>query len=714
MLIVGILLGLLLGLRAGGRLDNLANIQLRWPLLLIAAVIVRFGTEGLLNLGVGVVEDLRVPLLGLGFALLLIALWVNRFYPGLSVAFVGVFLNGIVILVNGGYMPIWATSLQAAGLSPADVTSALHIVVAGDAADFFLKALVLGDIIPIPIPIIQNVASLGDLFLTAGLAFFLFASVVRVPTKLEEHEEAVVYARLAGLAGSARLPRPDAGRGVAPETGLALALQDSAALERSTLLGSARPGLTSPALSLLPSTVGEIPVAEIGAHAVTLPRPSVEALERVRRHPYVRLGLNGSFTSLWAGQLISLFGDRIHQLALAAAVLVTTGSALATALVFVTATIPNLLFSPIAGTLVDRWDRKDVLVVSDLLRAAVVLLIPIAIVTNILFVYPLVFALTSISIFFRPARVAILPQIVRQDELLTANSALWVGETLADVIGYPLAGLFVVALGSALPIAFWLDAATYAASAMLLSTLVVRPIEHGSEPLVATIGADAAAPAGTGEVVPPTPVVADVAPGFLGELKAGWRFLRGEPVLLANTLQAAVAQLTVGALLALTPVFAKQVFGDAEIGWEAVYAFIETGVGAGNLLGGFLIGLIGMRYAKGQMVIAGYTFFGAMVTLMALSGNLGLVIGFAFGSGIANMVFVIPSQTLFQERTPPDLMGRVVGFRFALVFGAMTFAMALGGVMAEVVGVIAVLVTFGLVTMVAGLAGLFVPAVRDA
>ena len=267
MLIAGILLGLLLGLRAGGRLDNLANIQLRWPLLLVAAVIVRFGTELLLNLGVGFVEDLRVPLLALGFALLLVALWANRYYPGLSIAFVGVLLNGIVILVNGGYMPIWATSLEAAGLTPADVTSALHIVVEGNPADFLVRALVLGDIIPIPIPLIQNVASLGDLFLTAGLAFFLFASVIRVPTKLEEHEEAVVHARLAGLAGSARLPRPDAGRGIAPETGLAPAFQETAALERSTLLGSARPGLTSPALAPLASATVEVATAEVGAPA---------------------------------------------------------------------------------------------------------------------------------------------------------------------------------------------------------------------------------------------------------------------------------------------------------------------------------------------------------------------------------------------------------------------------------------------------------------
>ena len=710
MLIAGILLGLLLGLRAGGRLDNLANIQLRWPLLLIAAVLVRFGTEGLLNLHVGIVDELRVPLLAAGFGLLLVGLWFNRGYPGLSIAFVGILLNGLVIVVNGGHMPIWATSLAAAGLTPEDVTSALHFVVPGQASDFFLHALILGDIIPIPIPIIQNVASLGDMFLTAGLAFFLFASVVRVPTRLEEHEEAVVHARLAGLAGSARLPRQDVGRGVASETGLAPALQDSVALQRPLVLGGAASGLASPALAPLPSAAA-IAGAEAGAApAITLPRPSPETLDRVRRHPYVRLGLNGSFTSLWAGQLISLFGDRIHQLALAAAVLVTTGSALATALVFVTATIPNLLFSPIAGTLVDRWDHKEVLVVSDLLRAATVLLIPLAIVSNILLVYPLVFALTSISIFFRPARVAILPQIVRPDELLTANSAMWVGETLADVIGFPLAGLFVVALGPALPIAFWLDGATYAASAVLLATLVVRtPGEEEPESIDARAGIGAPTDAGAADSV-----VDDVEPGFLGELKAGWRFLRGEPVLMANTLQAAVAQLTVGVLLALTPVYARTVFGAGPLGWEAVYAFIETGVGAGNLIGGFMIGLIGMRFAKGHMVIAGYAVWGLLIVLLSLSGNLALVLGFAFGSGIANMVFVIPSQTLFQERTPPELMGRVVGFRFALVFGAMTLAMALGGVLAELIGVTTVLAVFGLVTMVAGLAGLLVPAVRDA
>jgi hypothetical protein len=75
---------------------------------------------------------------------------------------------------------------------------------------------------------------------------------------------------------------------------------------------------------------------------------------------------------------------------------------------------------------------------------------------------------------------------------------------------------------------------------------------------------------------------------------------------------------------------------------------------------------------------------------------------------------VIPSQVLFQERTPPDMIGRVVGFRFALVFGSMTLAMALGGLAASAVGTVPVLVVSGAISIVAGLAGLLVPEMRDA
>src|SRR6185369_5472968 len=116
------------------------------------------------------------------------------------------------------------------------------------------------------------------------------------------------------------------------------------------------------------------------------------------------------------------------------------------------------------------------------------------------------------------------------------NSAMWIGETIADVIGYPLAAIFVGFLGSALPLAFWFDAATYAASAALLAT----------------------------------------------------------------TLQATVGQFTIGALTALTPYYAIGIVEGHAVSGETAYGFLETAIGVGNLIGGFVIGFIGTHLARGR------------------------------------------------------------------------------------------------------------------
>ena len=112
MLIGGILLGLLLGLLAGGSLANLAAIRLRWLGLLLTAIALRFATDALLNADVAIIDALRLPLLAAALSMLLVGLWANRDYPGLSLAFVGVLSNTAVIVVNGGYMPIYEPSLR--------------------------------------------------------------------------------------------------------------------------------------------------------------------------------------------------------------------------------------------------------------------------------------------------------------------------------------------------------------------------------------------------------------------------------------------------------------------------------------------------------------------------------------------------------------------------------------------------------------------------
>jgi DHA3 family macrolide efflux protein-like MFS transporter len=680
MILIGITLGLLLGLLVRGSVSgfaaNIADVRLRGVPLLLAGVIVRFGTEFAINRGFGPAEALRLPLFSLGFALLLFGLWLNRRQPGILLGFVGILSNAVAIAVNGGHMPIWEPALTAAGFTLADV-STFHVVLPATIdASFLLHAGPIADVIPIPFAPIRNVASVGDLFLSGGFAFFLFATAVRRYVEAEELPAAVEATGLGegALEEGIGWTRPWS-------TGLAPGLAQASTLERPLVLGSAAAGMAGP------STV---PVLR----RVPAPAPgvAVRLARRVRDHPYVRLALNGSFSALWVGQLISLFGDRANQIAVVFLVLRATGSPVAVALVFVAATIPNLLLGPVAGTFVDRWSHQETMVVSDLLRAAAVLLIPIvAFGGNLVLVYPLLFLVTTISLFFRPARTAILPRIVSERDLLTANSAMWIGETLADVVGYPLAGLFVAFLGPALPLAFWFDAATYVASAVLIASMVVPPLVRRGEGERETPGG-----------------------GLRGELVAGWRFLRHETVLLTNTLQGAAGQFAAGGLTALTAVYAESVISRGSVDPEAAYAFLETSIGVGNLVGGFIIGLVGAHLAKGRLVALGYIVFGACVASLAIVGALPLALGLFLGSGVANMVYIIPSQTLFQERTPPDLIGRVVGLRFSLVFGSMTLAMAVSGLLASVLGVGPVLAAFGLLAVAAGLGGLLVPAVRAA
>jgi MFS family permease len=715
MLIGALIAGLVLGFLAGGRLDNLASVRLRLVQALFFGLVLRYAVELAIENGNDPASGLRLPLFTIAFACLLLGLWANREHPGIPLAFVGILLNATAMIVNGGFMPVWTPAVAAAGLPSTELGTAFHIFVnppagGGIPADFLLRAIPLGDIIPIPIPGLRNVASLGDFFLAGGLAFFLFATTVRTPDEVDDEAAGTIARRLASLGGIV-----SGGRDLAPEIGLGVVAADGlASLEPLTTdvmgvqLGDSTVALSAAAGA---GTVGAAAASRAGRGVGGLaipPIPTVPALPailtRVRRHPYVRLALDSSFSALWTGQLVSLIGDRVHQVALAFLVLRATNSPIAVGAVFLVSTLPNLLFGPIAGTLVDRWDHREVMIVSDLLRAGLVLLIPIAAVTNLALVYPLVFLVTTVSIFFRPAKVAILPRLVTGEDLIAANSALWIAETFADIGGFALAGLFVALLGSQLPLAFWVDAMTYVASAVLIATIAVAPVVRH----LSRSQAEAAESAAMAEAT------AEPRSRFVEELMEGWRFLRSEPVLLANTLQAAVAQLMLGIFLALTPVYADRSIDHAGFDGSTAYSFMEGAIGAGNLIGGFAIGLLGARLALGRLVIVGYAATGLAVAGLALSGNLYVAVALAFGAGVGNLAFVIPSQTLVQRRTPPELIGRVLGLRFSIVFGSMTIAMGVGGVLGEVFGVAPVIGAFGLITVVAGLAGLLTPAVRDA
>jgi MFS family permease len=680
MLVAGIVLGFVIGVLLGGRVDRLLEVRLRAVGLIFAAVILRYATEWAIGNDVPGAEQLRLPLFALAFAALAVALWVNRDRPGLLVAAAGVTANLIAIIANGGSMPVWRRSLELAGFSPADLVPAFHTLLPETfGGEFLIRAGFFGDIIPVPVPLIANVASVGDVLLSLGLTWFVFSTMLTEPdleTIPVTSPDRLRLARPLASALSRSGIRPETG--LRPESGMPASTNQEVyedALDSPMLLGRTGPGATASTgtLPLAPEPVGVPPI-----------------VARIGHHPYVRLALDARFSAFWLGQTISLFGDRLHQIALGILVLELTGSALLTGLAVFSAMVPNLLFGPIAGTFVDRWDQKRVMVVSDVLRAGLVLLLPIAAVQDIRLVYPIAFGVTTVSLFFRPAKAAVLPRIVRRKDLMAANSATWTAEALADIAGFPLAALFVASLGAALPLAFWIDAASYLVSAALILGIAVPPVARDAAPLVGS-----------------------ALRRFGNEMREGWTFLRSRSELFQNTLISAVAQTSVGATLALTVVYARDALDPSVIGYPENYAVLEAVLGIGNLVGGIGVGLIGARLRKGRLIVAGFLAMGAAVVVLGATSSIVVAIAAVAVMGIANLVFIIPTQTLFAELTPTHLMGRVIAMRQTIVFGSLTGAMAAASVLAEFVYVGLVVALFGAITLAAGLMAALLPAVRE-
>ncbi|HEX7490496.1 MAG TPA: MFS transporter [Candidatus Limnocylindrales bacterium] len=421
------------------------------------------------------------------------------------------------------------------------------------------------------------------------------------------------------------------------------------------------------------------------------PAPTGPA-DRTSTGSYLRLARNRAFAAMWLGQVVSSLGDRVHQIALVFLVArATNGSPLALGLVFAAMTIPTSLVGPFAGALVDRWNRKRVMVGSDLARAVVVCLIPAASGLSVGLVVVLVFVLSAVSSFFRPARSAALPQVVPAEDLLSANSAMWVADTASDLAGYGLGGIFVALLGSSLALAFWVDGATYLVSAALLAVVAIPAIVR-----------DAMAENAT----PPSSTIRR-------EMAEGWQSLRSEPVLLATTIQASIAEYGLGALMALSPLLvASLALGGTDA--PTAYGLFEMAMGVGLVGGGIVLGGLAARLPKGPAIIGAFTGFGTGLVVLAATGSLLPALVLASIIGLTNVAFVVPSQTLFQQRTPVALLGRVISLRLALVNAALALSMATSGALAEAFGVRPVLAICGVLTAVVGLAGLAIRPIRRA
>ena len=185
--------------------------------------------------------------------------------------------------------------------------------------------------------------------------------------------------------------------------------------------------------------------------------------------PYLRVMRSPRYVPLWLGQVVSNLGDALNYVALVVLVFGLSHSGLAVSGLVLTEIVPTLLLGPVAGILIDRVDRKRLLIATDLARTLLILLLAV---THVLWAVYLLAALLAVgATLFNPALQAVIPALLDEQERLAANSVAWSSGRLVQIIGAALAGGLIAWAGTT-P-AFLVNAASFAFSAAMLVRLSI-------------------------------------------------------------------------------------------------------------------------------------------------------------------------------------------------------------------------------------------------
>jgi MFS family permease len=419
---------------------------------------------------------------------------------------------------------------------------------------------------------------------------------------------------------------------------------------------------------------------------------------------------NRPFLLLWLSQLATQIGVNMVLYGLTFVVLEATDLSSAVSGLFLTFLVPSVLFSALAGVYVDRIDRRVMLVVTNVLRAVILVGI-FAVGNDIWLVLLLNTVFSTVTVFFAPAEAAMIPVLVPREHLVAANGLFTLTLNGAFALGYALLGPIIVTVSGGPKPLLILVAILFGVAAALCVTLPADPPAPQQRPRARAAVAEA------GQAVT----------GVFGQLREGIGYIRDYPTIAWSLAYLGISASLIGVVAVLGPSFARDTLGLSPK--DLIVVVLPLGLGI--VFGVLLLNNYGKYVARRRAIEVGLVLLGVLlviltvagpvsriltgvgegvplVDLSALTSLVSVVVASAFLAGVCYGIVAISAQVQLQEDIPPDGRGRVFGVLNMLISVASILPIIVVGQISDLIGTTAVIISVALLVFVSGIVSIVV------
>ena len=392
------------------------------------------------------------------------------------------------------------------------------------------------------------------------------------------------------------------------------------------------------------------------------------------------------FFTIWSGQALSILGSQLVQFALIWYLTVQTGSATVLATASLVGMLPNVILGPFAGTLVDRWNRRWIMLIADSIVALATLLLVALFaldVVEVWHIYAVIFIRSLASSFHGNAMSASTSLMVPVEQLTRIQGINQLLNGGLNVVAAPLGALLL----GMLPMQGILSIDVVTALFAILPLLFIhipQPERKAANTEKTTVWAD---------------------------FKAGLRYMISWPGLLIVGLMTVGINFTIIPAFSLLPLMVKNYFGGSAIhlGW------VESAMGAGMIVGGVLLGIWGGFSRKILTSLVGLMGMGAGTLILALApaSTISLAVGGALLVGLMTPVTMGPFFAVIQSTVEPDMQARIFSLLTSVGTGITPLGLMIAGPIADQAGIQSWFLLGGILCLCMGLAGLFIPVVMN-